>query len=137
MPIEPQLIPLQGPDSIDPPSHCGGQEDRGEVNIDAFVVARCDPAKILEAAEHTLDRVPRLIGHEVIRRTMLSGRIGRDHGFAAAFDKPFAQFLSVVRAVGYQPLRDRYQAQQVGGTNQIMGVAGGHDKGSRPTSGVC
>ena len=39
---------------------------------------------------------------------MLTGRIGRDHGFAAAFDKPFAQFLSVVRAVGYQPLRDRY-----------------------------
>ncbi len=67
---------------------------------------------------------------------MLSGRVWRDDGLAAAFGEPVAELGRVIGAIGDQPLRGGDVLEQGGGPDQIVGLAGGHGKGDGPADVV-
>ena len=54
---------------------------------------------------------------------MLSRRVGRDHGLAAACGEPVAELPGVVGAVGNQTRGRRNALQHGGGTDQVVDVA--------------
>src|SRR5581483_9546534 len=93
---------VEGPDSIDPPSEGGCQEDSGEIDIGPFVIPGCDASEVLKAAEHAFDKVTQLVGFWIVGVWMLAGRIWRDDGFDAAFCQPIAQAPCVISAISQQ-----------------------------------
>ena len=59
---------------------------------------------------------------------MLARWVGWDDRLDAALDQPVAQLSGVVGPIGEQTLGRRGAAQQLGGADQVVGVAGGDDQ---------
>ena len=109
----------------------GSQEISGEL-----VVARCDPAKVLEAAEAALDDVATFVGAfaEGMDYNAI-GFVGNDRR-CAALDDLGAQSVAVVALVG-EKLRHEWRARQDLGRRGNVGIlAGGQVKDDRPAERI-
>ena len=99
-------------------------EDGCHVDVGAFVVSGCDPAEILEAAEHALDHVAATVGDAVVMVRMLARRVRRDHRLASPCCQPVAQPFGIIGAVCDEPARCWNDRQQHLGTSQVVGLSG-------------
>jgi hypothetical protein len=76
------------------------QEDGGEVNVGAFVVAARGAPEVLKTAEHTFDDIATLVGTLAVAMGTLAGRIWRDDRFDPSRREFLTQAGGVVGPVG-------------------------------------
>ncbi len=90
---------------LDPPPNDRGQDDRrGEIS-GQFVIAGCDAAPILEAAERAFDDVSSSVGGLIERMAFFPPRVLLDLRLGAAFPQEGPECIAVVGGVAEQHLR--------------------------------
>jgi hypothetical protein len=119
------------------PEHDGcGEGDGGEEDLWASVVACSDPPPVLEPSEHDLDPVASFVAALV----MLDGVAARlPAGNAGPYPLVFQRFpepISVITAVGEQPLRLWQVAQQGRRTGIVADLPCGHEEADRAAIGI-
>lgn len=113
-----------GSGSIGPPYDGGDDEDSGEEDISALVVAGVDASEVLEVAEEAFDAVALLVSDRIVGVRVLARGIWRDDGLAAAFAEPIAQGRCVIGAIGKQASGRSGDGQEVARAGQVMSMAG-------------
>ena len=104
--------------------------------MSASVVAGCDTAPILEAAEHVLDTMALAIERLVERDFHLSAARLRDTGSDAPFEQRGAEAIAVVAAIGEQFAGWRQSRQHHRGALVITHLALGEEQHDGPTMAV-
>jgi hypothetical protein len=129
----PRVQTRSGPERDD----AGQGNGRSEVGSE-LVIARCDTAEVLQAAERRLDAPPILVAGEIVLDLVLArAPTGDDRRGACGFQVG-AQPIGVVTTIGDEPAQaSRDSGDDLRGDRYIAGVARGEVDDRRPADDVC
>src|SRR3546814_10827850 len=108
-----------------------GEGYGGEEGLRAPVIARCDAAPVLEAAEHDLDAAPAFVAALIVFDGLIAGFPARDTGSDPLFLQSIAEPVGIIAPVGEHPLRFGQTVEQSGRARVIADLPGGHKDADR------